>query len=197
MPKGSETPEPNEEPGEAPAPGTPLPIAREDGALQRRSFLGLCTVGLGACAGLGVLGVVGNAVIGTPLRAEGETGSWIDVGPLARFPEGKALKVPIVAERRDAWNRFAPRSLGGVVVIRGGETVQVFSAVCPHNGCAVFVSEAALVCPCHDSRFTLEGKQTTGESPRDLDPLEARVADGRVLVLYQRFVVGTEERRPV
>ena len=196
MSKARETPGPNEEPEDA-AEATPLPIAKDEAALQRRSFLGLCTAGLGACAGLGVLGVVGNAVVGTPLRAEGGTSRWIDVGPLARFPDGKALKVPVVAERRDAWTRFKPRSLGGVVVIRGGETVQVFSAVCPHNGCAVFVSEAALVCPCHESRFTLEGRQTTGESPRDLDPLEAKVTDGRVLVLYQRFVVGTEERRPV
>ncbi len=194
MTEDSETP--NAETGETPA-ATPLPIAEEAGALQRRSFLGLCTAGLGACAGLGVLGVVGNAVVGTPLQADGGSSSWIDVGPLARFPEGEALKVPVVAERRDAWNRFKPRSLGGVVVIRGGEAVRVFSATCPHNGCAVFVSEAELVCPCHESRFTLEGAQTSGESPRDLDPLEAKVTDGRVLVLYQRFVVGTEERRPL
>jgi nitrite reductase/ring-hydroxylating ferredoxin subunit len=176
---------------------TPLPVAEEDGPVQRRSFLGLCTVGLGACAGLGVLGAVGTAVVGTPLQAKGGQGRWIDVGPLARFEEGKALKVPAVAERRDAWNRFAPRTLGGVVVIRSGAAVRVFSARCPHNGCGVFVSEAELVCPCHDSRFSLEGAQTRGESPRDLDPLDAKVVDGRVLVLYQQFVVGTEDRRPV
>jgi hypothetical protein len=37
----------------------------------------------------------------------------------------------------------------------------------------------------------------TGPSPRGLDPLEAKVERGRVLVRFQRFEVGTAERRPV
>ena len=70
---------------------------------------------------------------------------------------------------------------------------------CTHLGCTVPWSQAEgrFVCPCHDSRFAADGTRLGGESPRDLDPLEARVEEGRVLVRYQRFETGTSVRRTI
>lgn len=164
----------------------------------RRRFLELAAACAAACAGASALGVVTVAVVGTPLRAGPGTEQWLDIGPLARFPDGGAVKLAILGERRDAWQRFPKRSLGNAVLVRRGERVTVYSATCPHNGCDVIVQEKDLLCPCHDSRFALgDGACTAGPSPRGLDPLEARVEDGRVRVRFQRFELGTEERRPL
>ena len=88
--------------------------------------------------------------------------------------------------------------MGRVVVVREGESAKAFSAVCPHNGCDVYVGESELICPCHDSGFDLmSGERTRGETPRGLDPLETQVAEGRLRVRYQRFETGISERKPI
>ena len=74
---------------------------------------------------------------------------------------------------------------------------QVFSSVCPHNGCDVSVDAQELVCPCHDSRFGRDGSLLQGESPRGLDPLEFKLEEGTLWVRYQRFEVGVKARRPL
>jgi nitrite reductase/ring-hydroxylating ferredoxin subunit len=173
-------------PAEAPTPGVP-----------RRRFLSLAGAGLGACVGAGVLGVAGSAVIGTPFTREGSGGAWFLVGPLARFTSGEPAKVPVLGELHDACNRFPARNLGNVLVLRQGETARAFSARCPHNGCDVFVDAPKLVCPCHDSLFSVTGQVEMGPSPRPLDELEVRVEEGQVWVRFQVFEVGTAEKRPV
>lgn len=175
-------------------PGSPPAVPP---AVPRRRFLEMAAVCLGACAGAGALGVVGVAVVGTPLAAGPSGEQWVDLGPLARLPDGQPVKVALEGERRDAWQRFPRRSLGNAVVLRRGGQVTAWSATCPHNGCDVVVAERDLLCPCHDTRFAHDGSVTTGPSPRGLDPLETRLEDGRVLVRFQRFELGTEARRPL
>jgi Rieske Fe-S protein len=44
-----------------------------------------------------------------------------------------------------------------------------FSSVCPHRGCNVSeVTEGNIVCPCHGSRFDLEGAVVTGPATEPL-----------------------------
>ncbi|MGE0708903.1 MAG: ubiquinol-cytochrome c reductase iron-sulfur subunit [Planctomycetota bacterium] len=181
--------------------GTPLPLAQDGagqlaGELDRRAFLGVATACLGACAG--ALGVVGAAVVGTPLRAAAPSDAgWFDLGPLERFAEGAPHKVALRGQVRDAFLRFRERDVGRVVLLREGQELRAFSAACPHNGCDVVTAPTELVCPCHDSHFGLDGERLSGESPRGLDPLEVKLEAGRVRVRYQRFQVGKAERRPV
>ncbi|RMG18514.1 MAG: Rieske (2Fe-2S) protein [Planctomycetota bacterium] len=179
--------------GEAESGNAPPPSPGVD----RRGFLHLLGLGLGASAAATILGAVGTAALKTPLTARGVGGGWVDLGPLARFPDGAPAKVVAVGEHVDAWNRFPARSLGGVVVVREGARARAFSSVCPHNGCDVFVRSEDLRCPCHESVFALDGSLVRGESPRGLDPLEVRIEEGRLRVRYQRFEVGIAERRPL
>ncbi len=183
-----------------PTPSAPPPTCPDPG---RRRLLTLATVGVGACAGASALGLPLVAVVGTALREAGAgDAGWVDAGPLQRFPDGKPVKVALEGDVRDGWQRLPRRTIGTVVVVRSGDAVRTLSATCPHNGCDVLVQQrpreaSIILCPCHDSRFSLEGAVETGPSPRGLDPLEARVERGRVLVRFQRFEVGTAERRPV
>lgn len=181
----------------APAEGAATDAAAAGVAAEpsRRQLLAWGALGAGACVGAGALGVVGTALIGTPLQGAAPEAVWCPLGPLKGLSEGPR-KLPLRAPGRDAWRRLSDRALGRVIVIREGETVQAFSAACPHNGCDVAVGEGGveLLCPCHASRFALDGERIEGQSPRGLDPLETRVREGQVEVRFQRFALGTESR---
>lgn len=193
---------------EVEAHGATMGRAPEALATDRRGFLGAATLAVGACGAACALGAVGTAALGVAWRVEpagpeqaagdgGGDGAWLGLGPLARFQDGVATKVAVVGARRDAWTLHPPRALGSVIVRRRGEGADVLSAVCPHNGCEVRPRADDLFCPCHDSAFGLDGAVRTGPSPRALDPLEARVRDGRLEVRWVRFALGTAERRPL
>lgn len=119
---------------------------------------------------------------------------------LDHLVEGEARRVAIVDERRDAWTVERNVELGSVWLVRRGDKVLAFSAVCPHLGCsvnAVNIGEsgsAGFACPCHTSAFDAAGKRTSGPSPRDLDTLETRIEDGFVAVDFKRFRIGVEEK---
>ena len=55
------------------------------------------------------------------------------------------------------------------------------SAICPHQGCTVSqVTDGQIVCPCHNSRFSLDGAVVDGPAQRPLDPRQVTVADGSI-----------------
>jgi len=49
------------------------------------------------------------------------------------------------------------------------------SLVCTHLGCTVTVTEDALACPCHGSRFDRQGKVLTGPADRALVRMKVEV----------------------
>ena len=128
--------------------------------------------------------------------------AWLAAGPLVRFQEGgPPVPVPIQLERQDAWQRLPAASVGFAFVQRISETeLRVLSGVCPHMGCAVSLKEAGFVCPCHRSRFEINGDVAapeagkTNPSPRSLDPLPYRVQDGQVEIQWVRYEPGTPDR---
>lgn len=187
-------PEPNPTPQPAAA-GAASPAPGPD----RRGLLALACAGAASCAGLAGLGAVGRAALLAPLdgQATGGEGPWVDLGPLERLSPGRPVKLPVSLPVRDAWAALPPRTLGHVVVVREGQDARVFSAACPHNGCEVFTRPDALVCPCHDTSFSLQGQVLGGPSPRPLDALEHQVSDGRLRVRWARFLPGIPQRKPV
>ena len=124
----------------------------------------------------------------------------LDVARLEALPEGKPVRVTVKApKRRDAWSAFSDVTLGACWLVRQGARVSALSTVCPHAGCAVDWDErgAAFVCPCHDSRFSLDGERQSGPSPRPLDTLDVDVKEGRVAVAWRRFKTATPHKEPV
>lgn len=65
------------------------------------------------------------------------------------------------------------------------------SAECPHASCAIRTfskSSNSHSCPCHSSRFRLDGTRITGPSPFGLDRLESEICpDGSLNVLVPRL----------
>ena len=61
-------------------------------------------------------------------------------------------------------------------------TFKCFSAVCTHQGCQVGkVSNGMIVCPCHDSEFSIvDGSVEGGPAPKPLPEEKITVANGEI-----------------
>lgn len=73
-----------------------------------------------------------------------------------------------------------------VLLVKRGAEVRAFSSRCPHLGCRIArVEGEQLVCPCHGSRFALDGRRLSGPAAADLRPLAMaeRPDDGRIEVV--------------
>ncbi len=73
------------------------------------------------------------------------------------------------------------------VLVRLPQKVIALSRRCPHLGCLVgFDSEKdEFVCPCHQSRFNLEGRYLAGPAKKDLSLLKLKETEGGFLLEIQ------------
>lgn len=122
---------------------------------------------------------------------------FLRVAAISTLQDGKPAQVPVIADLVDAWNREVNQPVGAVYLIKNGDKVTAYNAICPHAGC--FVGFAAdrncFQCPCHTSSFQLDGSRILpSPSPRDMDPLEVEVRDGDVWVQFVNYYPGKEER---
>ncbi len=157
-------------------------------AIGRRSWLGV-VIGLIGAAITTTLGITVGRFAIAPAFSKASEATWIELGPLSAIPENQLVRKNILVSQEAGWGRFnAPRSLW---VIRKGESVTIFSGVCPHLGCSVNTKEESFTCACHGSKWNQSGEKTAGPSPRNLDTLEQQVENGILKVRYQGFKQGT------
>ncbi len=67
------------------------------------------------------------------------------------------------------------------VVIRSTSGFSALSLVCTHLGCTVESKQDGFACPCHGSRFDLQGKVTRGPAGKPLNSLRTGItSDGKL-----------------
>ena len=134
----------------------------------------LTRVGVGACA---VAAVGSGAVTLDFMKPK------VLFEPATTFRAGSPLDYP------DGTVRFDRERKAYVVGGVGG--VYAMSAVCTHLGCITrYVSdEGAIACPCHGSRFDLEGNVTHGPAPHPLPWLEVKQDEAGNLVVDTSVVI--------
>lgn len=147
----------------------PDPTGRPD----RRDFL--TRLGVGACA----VATVGSGVVTFDFlkpKVLFEPPTTFRAGSPTDYPEGT---VRLNKERK-------------AYVLGGAGGVYALSAVCTHLGCITryLSDESAIACPCHGSRFDLEGNVTHGPAPRPLPWLEVRTDPDGLLVVDTSIVVS-------
>jgi cytochrome b6-f complex iron-sulfur subunit len=140
-----------------------LPTPEEE--LARRKILALIGTGALTIAG------VGSAI--TALRflepsIVYEEDARVAVGRPEEVPPGTVL---VLAKHK-------------IYVIRSAAGIFALSSICTHLGCMTrYVPEnAQLACPCHGSRFSLDGKVTAGPAPRPLRRLQVTLERGLLVV---------------
>ncbi len=170
---------------------------------DRRSFLAQAVALVLGTVSLATPVVMGIVTLLNPLRMKGRAGQFMQLATLDTLPEdGTPQKIPVVADRTDAWNVFPNEPIGAVYLRRvGPKEVQALQVVCPHAGCIVGYQPTPeggkFFCPCHAASFDLTGKRTDkkSHSPRDLDTLEVKLGEhGEVLVNFESFETGTSRK---
>ncbi len=152
---------------------------------------------VGSCAVAAAIAIPAAAFVAAPIGSKGAPGRWVRTLRLEQLVDGEPKRVAIVDDRRDAWTIERAVELGSVWIVKHGEKVSAYSAVCPHLGCSVNVAPEAgngFVCPCHASAFGPDGTRKSGPAPRDLDALATRIEEGFVAVDFQRFRIGIPEK---
>lgn len=146
----------------------PEPVARRD-------FLGLAALGAAASALL-------FALIG-----------------MARLPRAAVLSSPAKKFRVTLPETLAPGQAfippgRSVALFRDREGVYAISIVCTHLGCLVKGGPDGFECPCHGSRFALDGAVTKGPAPLPL-PWRKVTASGGAFLVDEDVTVppGTKE----
>lgn len=167
----------------------------------RRRFLS--QVAAVVCGGFALLvpAVAGIAAFLNPLRQKSQSGDFMKLASLDMLPDdGTPRKVPVIADRVDAWNTYPAEPIGAVYLRRTGNEVMALQVICPHAGCSIDFTPTAeggkFFCPCHLASFDLAGKRTdaTSPSPRDMDSLDVEVRDNAVWVKFQTFGLGTGKK---
>ena len=147
---------------------------------SRRSFLKILPLGVVA----GVFASIGGAAFRF-LRPRIFVASdrWLDVASVSELTGPQPLSRKIVAEHISGW---AVTTEEHNVFVLPARNNQVLSAICPHEGCEVAWEQNTnrFACPCHESFFAADGARISGPSLRGLDPLPARVQDGKLQVQY-------------
>lgn len=167
--------------------------ATEENNSERRSFLGVLAglIGAGISAVMGV--TIGRFAV-APAFSSGaaDAKNWMDLGPLSAIEEGKLVKKNIIVSQEAGWGQF--NSQKAVWIVRKGDQVTIFSAVCPHLGCTVNAKNEAFVCACHDSKWDVAGNAQGGPTPRGLDSLEHKIEGDVLKVRYQEFKQGISQK---
>lgn len=140
----------------------PTPEAREH---ARRDFLG-------EAARWTTAGALGMAAIGLARMPQ----PGVLPGPSSSLKIGAPGDYPVSAEPI----RVAGQNL---FVLHREEGFAVVSAICTHLGCIVAATPGGFECPCHGSRFGLDGQVTRGPAPSALKWYALGLApDGQLLV---------------
>jgi menaquinol-cytochrome c reductase iron-sulfur subunit len=169
-------------------------MARDDDARTSRRGFTLAIVA-GSCAIGAAAAIPAAAFVAAPVGSSGGGGRWVRTVRLDQLKEGEPKRVAIIDDRRDAWTIEKGVELGSVWLVKHGDKVTAFSAVCPHLGCSVnAVADGAFSCPCHTSAFDPQGKKKSGPSPRDMDALATRIEEGFVAIDFRRFKIGVAEK---
>ena len=131
--------------------------------MNRREFLNRLTFGTLITGG--VLATV--AAIKVPVPRTGYNSRRFSIGDVNRYPV----------------NHFTFLPEHNIYIYRDRMGVKAISAVCTHLGCILQKSDAGFHCPCHGSRFDMNGEILSGPAVRKLDWFAIRrEPDGRIVV---------------
>lgn len=131
---------------------------------------------------IGAVGIVHYLV-----RREPSADETVVLGRLPDFPVGEFQRRTFTVTEHGTWFE-GPVEKTVWVRRNADDTLLVFTATCPHRNCLVNLEETVFHCPCHHSRFDLEGKVIVPPALRSLDTLEYRISkDGVVSVQFQNF----------
>lgn len=147
-----------------------------EGLLSRRYFL--------ESIGFGAIGIVAAGSIAL-------TGEYLSPNVLKEPPTKFKAGIP---------DNYSPGSTTlnveqNVYIIRAKEGYfYALSAVCTHLGCITNwkAEEGIIACPCHGSKFNIDGIKIAGPAPRPLPRFQITLDEQGQLIVDKSVIVGEE-----
>ncbi len=168
--------------------------------LTRRTFLGWWIASL--MTATVVTGLAPLLVFLWPAAPKGQKKGALIVAldkPLDQINDGEAVKFDAPKSPNSAFimadgggdNSAGDLAFGGFVVKNQGK-VEVFAINCSHLGCSVALNAGAksFDCPCHGSRFHLDGTVLHGPAPAPLSHLTWKQGDDPTTIQVDGIVLG-------
>ncbi len=119
---------------------------------------------------------------------------------MLKLPKAAVLSSPskkfsvTLPETLAAGEAFVPPGRA-VAMFRDSEGVHAVSTICTHLGCVVKPTTEGFECPCHGSRFAVDGEVTRGPAPQALPWLKVSNKGGAWVVDEDATVPpGTKEK---
>jgi menaquinol-cytochrome c reductase iron-sulfur subunit len=147
--------------------------------IRRRGFLTSAILGAAGLIAAG-LGIPSLAYLAIPPK-EPRDSRWADAGDLSDLEPGSPRQVLFRRTRVDGW-RVSTEDASAWVVKQSDGRVTAFAPQCTHLGCAYHWDEPGRVfdCPCHGSRFSIDGRVLAGPAPRPLDRYAIQLDGARI-----------------
>ena len=164
-----------------------------ESGVSRRNFMVRAIIGIGAFIGAAVaVPLAGFGIL--PVLRKKEP-AWTDAGSSADLLLNEPQERRFFQTVRTGWQEERVERTVWLVKKQDG-SVTAFSPNCPHLGCGYrwFSQEGKFKCPCHASFFDIDGKVLAGPAPRPLDTIDTKVEEGKVLVKFEVFQVGTAKK---
>jgi Rieske Fe-S protein len=175
-------------------------MADAAGRFTRRTFLGWWLASL--LTATVVAGVLPILVYFWPAAPKGQKKGPITITldtPLDQIQDGQAVKILAPTNPNSAFimadgggdNAGGDLAFGGYVVKTGGDTV-VFAQNCSHLGCSINFNKDAQTfdCPCHGSRFHINGTVLHGPAADPLSHLTWKQGDSPTSIQVDGIVLG-------
>lgn len=132
---------------------------------SRRDFLKLCTQGLLGISGfLGIVGLVRYL----SFEPDPPAPQKYNAGPITLYPIGSQIVI---------------KEIPAILFSRSGG-FQALSLVCQHLGCTVEAKSDGFVCPCHGSRYALDGQVLNGPAQKGLKNLKVEIDADKQVIIY-------------
>lgn len=102
----------------------------------------------------------------------------------------KAIASVVLAEKKElsevgGFVMLKGTSAGDILIVRATDKdYSVLNPICPHKQCTVKVKSTELIqCPCHKSRYAIDGTYESGPSKKSLGKYAYTIKDGVLTVL--------------
>jgi cytochrome b6-f complex iron-sulfur subunit len=133
---------------------------------SRRDFINVSTKALLALGGL--LGL-GGLLRFFSYQPPPDSPTRFEVGDIANYPEGSStIRLDIPA-----------------VIFNHQGRIVAYSLTCTHLGCTIGIEAEGFLCPCHGSRYDLDGKVLEGPAQEPLKMLHVETTSENAVVLYK------------
>jgi cytochrome b6-f complex iron-sulfur subunit len=147
----------------------------DPGCKRRDAFVKLGLVSLGVAG-------AGAAVFGYEFLAPNvlyEPSPITSLGKPDRYPQGSVTADP----------------KAGIYIVHGPEGFYALTAVCTHLGCLTAWAPAQnqIACPCHGSKFNVEGVKVEGPAPKPLAWLRMWIGDEGDLMVDRASIVPARQ----